>query len=94
MIRHSPGRWRLDEDGFIESDHGIVAEAWDCPERQANRALLVCAPELYSLLDQINGAFYSRTSRKEWLALMEKTKPLLRKAEGKTCEVPIRKGGE
>ncbi len=38
--------------------------------------------ELYDLLSKINEAFYSRTTRKQWLDLMEQTKPLLQKARG------------
>jgi hypothetical protein len=51
-------------------------------EVEANAQLIACAPELYEMLEKINAAFYTRTSRKEWLELMEETKPLLRKARG------------
>lgn len=47
-----------------------------------NAALIAAAPELYEMLDKINAAFYTRTSRKEWLELMEQTKPLLQKTRG------------
>lgn len=48
----------------------------------ADATLIATAPELYEMLDKINAAFYTRTSRKEWLELMEQTKPLLQKARG------------
>lgn len=48
----------------------------------ANARLIAAAPELYALLDEINAAFYCRTSKKAWLELMARTKPLLRKARG------------
>lgn len=49
---------------------------------KANANLIAAAAELYDLLDKINTAFYTRTSRKEWMDIMEQTKPLLRKARG------------
>ena len=48
----------------------------------ANASLIAAAPEMYELLDKINAAFYTRTSRKEWIDLMEQSRPLLKKARG------------
>lgn len=51
-------------------------------EVKANAHLIATAPEMYDLLDKINSAFYTRTSKSEWISLMELTKPLLTKARG------------
>lgn len=48
--------------------------------------LIAAAPEMYEMIDKINAAFYTRTSKKEWMDLMEKTKPLLQKARGEIPE--------
>ena len=48
-------------------------------EHDENVRLHTHLEEVVELLDKINGAFYTRTSKKEWLALMEKTKPLITK---------------
>lgn len=64
------------------ADGGSMDAAIKEPEKLAN--LFATAPELYELLDQINAAFYTRTSRKEWIELMNKTKPLLQKARGES----------
>lgn len=75
-----PGRKRVcnvDSDLNDETDEFIITD-----ENKANANLISAAPEMYEILDKINAAFYTRTSRKEWLELMEKTKPLLQKARG------------
>lgn len=58
-------------------------------EHDENVRLHTQVEELVELLDQINGAFYARTSRKAWLALIEKTKPLIRKvqSEKEPCQM-------
>lgn len=53
-----------------------------CGGKPQDAHLVAAAPEMYELLSQINTAFYTRSTRKEWLELMEKTKPLLQKARG------------
>lgn len=92
--KHTPGPWSyVDAEGYntIEGQGETIAYVpsiedfranFKTLEGQANRRLIAAAPELYDLLDKINTAFYTRTSRKEWLAIMEQTKPLLRKARG------------
>lgn len=69
----------------IVDDNGAIA--WTVNRStvndEANAHLFAAASELYDLLDKINAAFYTRTSRKEWLELMEQTKPLLQRARGK-----------
>ncbi len=83
-FKHTPAPWEAGGNTLV---YGPSNETiCDCrgPDNlaDANAALIACAPELVDMLSQINGAFYARTSRKEWLALMEKTKPLIRKARG------------
>lgn len=77
---------------YVTTDDGaMIYEGYtlDCPATISRpnpyAHLIAAAPEMYELLDQINMAFYTRTSRKEWLTLMEKTKPLLQKAKGDPC---------
>lgn len=93
--KHTPGPWesivREEKDGIWayigpanERTYHILKMDACNDERQANAALIAAAPELYSLLDQINTAFYTRSTRKQWLELMEKTKPLLQKARGES----------
>ena len=74
---------------YVADDEGaMIYEGYtlDCPATISRpnpyAHLIAAAPEMYELLAQINMAFYTRTSRKDWLTLMEKTKPLLRRARG------------
>jgi hypothetical protein len=60
----------------------FIDDVCDESEAEANARLIACAPQLYDLLQRINTAFYTRTSRKEWIDLMNETKPLLMKARG------------
>lgn len=96
--KHTPGKWGVDSDAIVakpDGEHGdwLVIAIMPAPSDMIddrnngaawshNARLMAAAPELYNLLDRINAAFYTRTSRKEWLALMEETKPLLQKARG------------
>lgn len=94
--KHTPGPWFLDNQGEkltiknireMPMKNGTIEEiVLDISQgfipNSANAALIAAAPELYEMVDKINAAFYTRTSRKEWLELMEKTKPLLQKARG------------
>jgi hypothetical protein len=59
---------------------GFSEEMWEI--QKANAELIAAAPELYEMLEKINEVFYARASEKEWLELMEQTKPLLQKARG------------
>ena len=52
-------------------------------EHDENVRLHTQLEEVVDLLDQINCAFYCRTSKKEWLSLMEKTKPLIQSVRAK-----------
>ena len=90
-MKHTPGPWFKDGNFIRQADDsGLIAELYISPNQNdgrnealtANAKLMAAAPEMYALLSQINTAFYTRTSRKEWLELMEKTKPLLQKARG------------
>lgn len=60
----------VDEQAFLE-------------EHNENVRLHTQLEEVIDLLDKINGAFYCRTSKKEWLALMEQTKPMIQKVRAK-----------
>ena len=70
--------------GFEIKIQRPIEDSISLEEAQANSHLVAAAPDMYELLDKINAAFYTRTSRKEWLALMEMTKPLLNKARGES----------
>jgi hypothetical protein len=85
--KHTQGPWKVvtRPSSFITSvvfhdDNQFTSIVDQCTE--ANAHLIASAPELYELLSKINTAFYTRSTRKEWLELMEQAKPLLRKARG------------
>lgn len=68
-------------------DHGVVAHVYEVTlDDEILSHLFAAAPELYDLLDRINVAFYTRTTRVEWMKLMEESKPLLRRARGEERE--------
>lgn len=81
--KHTPGKWQVLDSTLIHANgYRVATVESEIEHRKANAALIAAAPELYEMVDKINAAFYTRTSRKEWLELMEKTKPLLQKARG------------
>lgn len=89
--KHTPGPWKfnINKTALLalnkNNEHVFIYNASPYNSMEPNikdAALIAAAPELYEMVDKINSAFYTRTSRKEWLELMEKTKPLLQKARG------------
>lgn len=68
----------------VGSDLRVLAKLDSGLNDHSNAALISAAPELYAILEKINTAFYTRTTRKAWLELMEQTKPLLQKARGES----------
>jgi hypothetical protein len=67
--RHTPGPWYLDERGEVKGLNGervvlaggfSMGSAYKRPEREANAALAVAAPDLLTHLTQL--AFMARTS--------------------------------
>lgn len=98
--KHTPGPWSVVETTrtLTNSTTSETVEIPEYHIKSAKRpvaqvhlggsaqdaALIAAAPDLYSILDKINSAFYSRTTRKQWLDLMEQTKPLLKKARGES----------
>jgi hypothetical protein len=89
--KHTPGPWtvlNMDDQGCYRikegTDHEIRVGMKGSEVADANRALIAAAPELLSLLERINTAFYTRTTRKEWIELMSESKPLLQRARGES----------
>lgn len=93
--KHTPGPWKTRTFTNISKNVDLIAVVAEIgnsliveptfaigSKEEANANLIAAAPEMYELLSEINTAFYTRTSRKEWLSLMEKSKPLLQKARG------------
>jgi hypothetical protein len=84
--KHTPGPWKININANFqiydcEMDE-MICELSDLKEYKANAQLIAAAPEIYHLLQKINTAFYTRSTKKEWTDLMELTKPLLQKARG------------
>jgi hypothetical protein len=52
-------------------------------EQEANARLIAAALSVLSLLKRINHAFYVKGTRKALLEVMEETKPLIARAEGR-----------
>jgi hypothetical protein len=88
--KHTQGPWWLDHDkSIVGANDEEVCNLNYSPDDEddeirmkADADLIATAPDLYEILEKINTAFYTRTSKKEWLELMEKTKPLLQRARG------------
>lgn len=80
-MNHTKGPWRNNHQRIFAGDVP-VADSFFTEQSEANAQLIASAPELYELLSKINEAFYTRSTKKHWLELMEQTKPLLQKARG------------
>ena len=60
-VKHTPKPWWRDDDGFIAAGSGethvIIADAdcsdMDIDEREANKALMIAAPELLEMLKTV-----------------------------------------
>jgi hypothetical protein len=50
MAQHTPGPWKVRSSGSIGTDDVFVAEAFGHEAQEANKRLIVAAPEMLELL--------------------------------------------
>lgn len=66
------------EDNFIKQHLAIENSDGEFElTKNGQNALMYRYVEALELIEKINTAFYTRTSKKEWIELMAKTKPML-----------------
>ena len=66
------------EDNFIKQHLAIENSDGEFElTKNGQNVLMYKYVEALELIGKINTAFYTRTSKKEWLELMAKTKPIL-----------------
>ena len=94
MSKHTPGPWCVRHDDMVCSQEGrIIADCESTPyamrpappivEDKANATLIAAAPELLQLVKDMREAFYVKGTRKALLAVMERSKSVMEKAEGR-----------
>ena len=93
--RHTPGPWQIsaiqnepEKTSIIDADMCFVAEVWQTyidgeSRQQAHAALIAAAPELLAIIKDMRQAFYVEGTRKALLQVMERSKDLIAKAEGR-----------
>ena len=96
---HTPGPWRTIEStnktmrtvvGPDFPGQGYIADVNLCRtndaqdvDGEANARLIAAAPELLQLVKDMREAFYVKGTRKALLAVMERSKSVMEKAEGR-----------
>lgn len=66
------------EDNFIKQHLAIENSEGEFElTKNGQNDLMYKYVEALELIEKINTAFYTRTSKKEWIELMSKTKPML-----------------
>ena len=99
MNKHTPGPWRTIEStnttmrtvvGPDFPGQGYIADVNLCRtsdaqdvDGEANARLIAAAPELLQLVKDMREAFYVKGTRKALLAVMERSKSVMEKAEGR-----------
>lgn len=99
MNKHTPGPWRTIEStnktvrtivGKDFPGQGYIADVNLCRtndaqevDGEANARLIAAAPELLQLVKDMREAFYVKGTRKALLAVMERSKSVMEKAEGR-----------
>lgn len=99
MNKHTPRPWRTIESTnttmrtVVGSDfpgQGYIADVNLCRandaqdvDGEANARLIAAAPELLQLVKDMREAFYVKGTRKALLAVMERSKSVMEKAEGR-----------
>ena len=97
--KHTPGPWRTIEStnttmrtvvGPDFPGQGYIADVNLCRtndaqdvDGEANARLIAAAPELLQLVKDMREAFYVKGTRKALLAVMERSKSVMEKAEGR-----------
>ena len=97
--QHTPGPWRTIEStnttmrtvvGPDFPGQGYIADVNLCRtndaqdiDGEANARLIAAAPELLQLVKDMREAFYVKGTRKALLAVMERSKSVMEKAEGR-----------
>ena len=88
MNKHTPRPWRTIEStnttmrtvvGPDFLGQGYIADV----NGEANARLIAAAPELLQLVKDMREAFYVKGTRKALLAVMERSKSVMEKAEGR-----------
>ena len=88
MNKHTPRPWRTIEStnttmrtvvGPDFPGQGYIADV----NGEANARLIAAAPELLQLVKDMREAFYVKGTRKALLAVMERSKSVMEKAEGR-----------
>ena len=99
MSKQTPGPWRTIEStnttmrtvvGPDFPGQGYIADVNLCRtndaqdvDGEANARLIAAAPELLQLVKDMREAFYVKGTRKALLAVMERSKSVMEKAEGR-----------
>lgn len=99
MNKHTPRPWRTIEStnttmrtvvGPDFPGQGYIADVNLCRtndaqdvDGEANARLIAAAPELLQLVKDMREAFYVKGTRKALLAVMERSKSVMEKAEGR-----------
>ena len=99
MNKHTPSPWRTIESAnktmrtVVGPDfpgQGYIADVNLCRtsdaqdvDGEANARLIAAAPELLQLVKDMREAFYVKGTRKALLAVMERSKSVMEKAEGR-----------
>ena len=99
MNKHTPRPWRTIESAnktmrtVVGPDflgQGYIADVNLCRtsdaqdvDGEANARLIAAAPELLQLVKDMREAFYVKGTRKALLAVMERSKSVMEKAEGR-----------
>ena len=92
--RHTPGPWHIiNEKTIVGADsprQGYVADVNlhrssdnGEPDGFANAALIAAAPELLAIIKDMRQAFYVEGTRKALLQVMERSKDIIAKSEGR-----------
>jgi hypothetical protein len=93
-----PWSYNQDEGGyqghFISTGDYIICDLPDAedflagsksaaPQTEANARLIAAAPDMLSLLKRLNEAFYVKGTRKALMEVMQETRPMIARTEGR-----------